>query len=95
MSTPPAGVVKNFEARKQHSAQENGDQQPGNPSKESSPISTALTQGSPLFLPPPIKELVPFHKDVVERDNIQVQVPPVHQRWEYRCYEEEASRFPF
>lgn len=41
---------------------------------------------SPLFLPSPVLEASAYHPKIVERDRIEVKVPPVEQRWEYRPY---------
>lgn len=49
------------------------------------PISAGGSQ-SPLFLPSPVLEASAYRPKVIERDRIEVKVPPVEQRWEYRPY---------
>lgn len=49
------------------------------------PIGAEGSQ-SPLFLPSPVLEASAYRPKVTERDRIEVKVPPVEQRWEYRPY---------
>lgn len=65
------------------------DQIPLQPAPEGPlPLPTIDTEGShsPLFLPSPVLEASAYRPKVVERDRIEVKVPPVEQRWEYRPY---------
>lgn len=65
------------------------DQIPLQPAPEGSlSLHTIDTEGShsPLFLPSPVLEASAYRPKVVERDGIEVKVPPVEQRWEYRPY---------
>lgn len=72
-----------------NAAVENEDQLCLQPAPEGSlslpPIGAEGSQ-SPLFLPSPVLEASAYHPKVIERDRIEVKVPPVEQRWEYGPY---------
>lgn len=60
--------------------------QPAPEGSLSLPLIGAEGSQSPLFLPSPVLEASEYRPKVVERDRIEVKVPPVEQRWEYRPY---------
>lgn len=72
-----------------NAAVQNADQIPLQPAPEGSLSLPAIdTEGShsPLFLPSPVLEASAYRPKVIERDRIEVKVPPVEQRWEFRPY---------
>ena len=72
-----------------NTAVENKDQILLQPAPERSLSLPAIgTEGShsPLFLPSPVLEASAYRPKVIQRDRIEVRVPPVEQRWEYRPY---------
>lgn len=75
------------------------DQIPLQPAPEGSlSLHTIGNEGShsPLSIPSPVLEASAYRPKVVERDRIEVKVPPVEQRWEYRPYhtsEDSVSNF--
>lgn len=74
---------------KPNAAVENEDELSLQPAPEGSfllpPVGPEGSQ-SPLFLPSPVLEASAYRSKIIERDGIEVKVPPVKQRWEYRPY---------
>lgn len=81
--------TKVADSKRPNAAVENEVQISLQPAQEGSLSLPAIgTEGShsPLFLPSPVLEASAYRPKVIERDRIEVIVPPVEQRWEYRPY---------
>lgn len=77
------------DTQRPNTAVENEDQillQPAPERSLSLPVIGTEGSHSSLFLPSPVLEASAYRPKVIQRDRIEVKVPPVEQRWEYRPY---------